>query len=80
MQRQRAPLTPLNPNSIRRKELSQTQRAKIHGASAFGHKPTEITRVLNHPLSTVKDTLNKTDSNNDYATTPRPGRPRKYTP
>ena len=80
MQRQRAPLTPLNPNSIRRKELSQIQRAKIHGASAFGHKPTEIARVLNHPLSTVKDTLNKTDSNNDYVTTPRPGRPRKYTP
>ena len=78
MTQPRTPLASLDPNSIRRKELSSIQRAQICTAHLFGHKPSEIATVLNHPVPPVKTTLSRASSRPNYASKPRSGRPKVY--
>ena len=79
MAQPRTPLRPLDLNSIRRKELSTTQRAAICAAAKFGHNSGEIARVLEHPVSTVKSILQRAPSDDNYESKPRSGRPKLRT-
>ena len=79
MAQPRTPLGPLSSNINRRKELSSIRRAEICCAAKFGHKPAEISEVLNTPISTIKTTLQRQSQRNNHASKPRSGRPRKTT-
>jgi transposase len=76
MPTQRRPLGEISRNISKRKELSPYIRAQIIGASKCGVNPTQISKQLSIPRSTVQSTLDRDELRNNHTSLPRSGRPR----
>lgn len=71
----RTPLAQIDANERPGYQLSETIRARIHGASRAGAGVTEIAEDESLPKSTVTNTLQKIRTRNTYANTLKAGRP-----
>jgi len=76
----RTPLTPISGNKTLRKELDLLTKGKIAGQAELGATPTQISRSLNVPRSTVNGVLKRLQTTPSGTTKPRSGRPLAITP
>lgn len=72
----RAPLTPVNSNIIRYKELDPVERAYILALHRAGWKGTAIAAELNRSPQTVYTTIRRKSPQPSLASNPRSGRPK----
>lgn len=75
----RRPLSEKSVNITSRKELSPFLRGQIIGKHQSGCNPTQISRDLQIPRSTVNGTINRISHQINGKSSPRPGRPKAYT-
>jgi hypothetical protein len=75
----RTPLRSISTNQTPRKELSPRTRGYIQGLTDSGATPTQISRELRIPKSTIQDTIIKAPSRPHGKSKPRSGRPIIYT-
>jgi hypothetical protein len=75
----RRPLAQISGNSTKEKELTPYSRGFIIGESYCGVKPSQISRNLQIPRSTVVDSIQQNSKQNDGKSIPRSGRPKSYT-
>ncbi|ODQ63792.1 hypothetical protein NADFUDRAFT_4375, partial [Nadsonia fulvescens var. elongata DSM 6958] len=62
-----------------RRELTDSDKARIASLAATGVSYGQITAELNIPRSTVRDFLRRVNDRGHYENKPRSGRPRKTT-
>ena len=75
----RTSLARIDPNSIKRKELSPFLRGKIFAKHSDGLSAANISRDLGIPRTTIWSTLQRESTQLDGKSFPRPGRPKSYT-
>jgi transposase len=75
----RRPLAQISGNTTKGKELTPYSRGLIIGEYNCGVKPSQISRNLQIPRSTVIDTIQQKSKRDDGKSSPRPGRPKSYT-
>ena len=76
----RAPLTTISGNKPPRKELDLLTKGKIAGEAELGATPTQISRNLNVPRTTINGVLGRLYTAPSGVNKPRSGRPISITP
>ena len=77
---ERTALGSISGNSRRGPDLSPFQRGQISGMKTNGATPTQISKRLKFPISTVRSTIGLEHLREDGASQRRSGRPLSYTP
>jgi transposase len=75
----RTPLAEIDANSNKRKELTPFLRRQIIGKYSCGVNPTQISKQLQIPRSTIVSTIERNPQQVDGKSIPRSGRPKSYT-
>ncbi len=76
----RAPLSTISGNKTPRKELDLLTKGKITGQAELGATPTQISRNLNVPRTTINGVLGRLCTAPSGVNKPRSGRPLSITP